>query len=89
MITKEERAYHRKRINGLPTIAYWSCLGGVEVKNIISGIPPTSNYVVCVSGGWAGERHYHTVRVNEYKGSSYITIRGKRLYFRDIIWTGV
>lgn len=88
MTTREERTYYRKRLNGLPTIAYWSCLGGVEVKNIISNIPPTPDFAICISGTWAGDRHYHTVRIYRHKGDSYITIRGKRLYFRDIIWTG-
>lgn len=70
-----------KAYNDLPSVGYWSELGGVEVKRIEYGI---DDYICCVSGTFAGKRQGHRVKVN-YGDRCYIKLYGRRLYMDECI----
>lgn len=63
-----------------PSIAYASCLGGVEIKKI------TDFSVYAVSGAWCAKKHYHCVRLYEStSGRIYFVIAGQRIYLDECI----
>lgn len=66
-----------------PSIAYASCLGGVEIKGIEPGI---DEHVYAVSGAWCSQKSYHRVRVhNTASGRTFFQIHGCRIYFDECI----
>lgn len=69
--------------NSLPTIAYWSTLGGVEVKDVEFG---DENYIEVVAGTFACQRTAHRLKVyySVTKGP-YVKLFGTRLYTRECI----
>ena len=56
------------------TIAYYSGLGGLEVKHIEYG---TDDYFYIVAGAWNGKRTYHKLKVH-YGKKDYILFHGYR-----------
>ena len=78
----------RADIEHLPTSCYWSCMGGVEVKQVERGYEDM--YIHCISGAWIGHRSYHCVKVLfSNSGRAYIKIKGTRLYLDECIKEGI
>lgn len=79
-MTKQEKTVCTE----LPTIGYWSALGGVEVKQIddtVDGI-----FVYCESGAWTGNRKQHKLKVRqERKGREYVQISSYKLYLDECL----
>lgn len=86
-MTKEAKA----AIDNMPTVAYWSAGGGIEVKDIHEQDGET--YVRCISNAWHGRRRYHNVRVaytNPRKTKeprAYVLIHGMRYYLDECLRT--
>lgn len=75
--------YEKQEIDKMPTIAYWSLLGGVELKSIGYGI---EDYLIVVANAWFGKRSYHKLKVNyTASGHSYIKLNGITLYTANAI----
>ena len=72
----------------LPTIGYWSLLGGVEVKKIEYDI---EDYVVCIVGAWIGQSRLYRVPI-KYTHSKdarpYIFVGHSKLYLDECLRTG-
>ena len=65
------------------SIAYASCLGGVEIKGILYGI---HNCIYAVSNAWFGTRSYHCVRLHDTaSGRQFFQIHGQRIYLDECI----
>ena len=82
-------ALETREIESLPTVAYWSAVGGVEVKKIEHGI---EDYVVCVSNAWTKHSSVHRLRVRYTQSKikdprPYIMIHGYMLYLDECIRT--
>lgn len=63
----------------MPTIGYWSALGGLEVKTIEYDI---NDYCLCVSGAWSSKKTAHRVKI--YNGD-YIKLHGYRFKFDECL----
>ena len=50
----------KRQLDKLPTIGYWSALGGVEVKKVEHG---DVDYLICRVPSWKREPTYHRVKV--------------------------
>lgn len=76
----------KAEILNMPTIAYWSGLDGLEIKDIEYGI---NDYVLCVSGAWYGGKsneRAHRVKIRYNKnGDPYIVIHGYRILLSECI----
>lgn len=66
----------------MPTIGYWSCFGGVEIKDIEFGI---NDYCLCVSGAWCGKKTLHKVMIYYNTSTPYIKLYGIRLKFNECL----
>jgi len=78
MTSKEKAA-----LEEMPTVGYWSELGGVEVKKIEYGV---DDYVLCISNAWYGKHSYHRVRIDYGTDSrSYVRIHSVKLYLDECI----
>ena len=85
-MTKEVRI----AIDNMPTVAYWSAGGGIEVKAVREQYGET--YIRCISNAWHGRRHYHNLKVfytnPRIKASrAYILINGRRYYLDECLRT--
>lgn len=61
----------------MKSIAYYSGLSGLEIKEIEYGI---NDYVLCVSGAWCSKKQAHRVKINYTpRGYAYIRIHGYRI----------
>ena len=79
-LTKEEICYRSE------TIAYYSGLCGVEVKQIIYGI---EDYMYCESGAWSGNKSYHKLKIQtDNKGNAFVKLHGYKLPLDEFIRTG-
>ena len=83
-MTKEVRV----AIDNMPTVAYWSAGGGIEVKAVREQYGEI--YLKCVSNAWCGHRRYHNLKVfytnPRIKASrAYILINGKRYYLDECL----
>jgi hypothetical protein len=68
------------------TIAYYSGLCGVEVKQITYGI---EDYMYCESGAWGGGKSYHKLKIQtDIKGNMFVKLHGYRLFLDEFIRTG-
>lgn len=66
-----------------PTIAYYSGLGGIEIKEILYGI---DEYVYAVLGAWCGQKTYHKVKVKyDSKGNPYFRLHGYKILLAECI----
>ena len=65
------------------SIAYASCLGGVEIKGIMYGI---EDYVYAVSGAWCSQKSYHCVRIRHTASDrAFFQIHGCRIYLDECL----
>ena len=66
------------------TIAYYSGLGGVEIKHIEYGI---EDYVYCVSGAWGStvNKRYHKLKIYNTENDSYIRLNGYKISLNECI----
>ena len=78
-MTKAER----DAIKEMPTVAYISAFGGLEIKKIEDGI---ETYVTCLIGAWSGRPSVHR-RMVEYtvEGRPYIRVCNSRAYIDEAI----
>ena len=77
MTNAEKQAYIKA-----PYIGYWSCFGGVEVKEIQYGI---DDHMVVVDNAWYGSnKGVHRVMIH-YGTRDYIKLSGTRLYLDECI----
>lgn len=59
------------------TIAYYSGLGGLEIKALEYGV---DDYIYCVSGAWGGKKSYHKLKVyTGRRGDGYIKLHGYKI----------
>ena len=77
----------KHQIDEMPTIGYWSTLGGVEVKKVEHDI---DDYVICKVGAWQGNPTYHRVKINytnvkHIEPRAYVVIRWERLFLDECI----
>lgn len=77
----------KRAIDALPTIGYWSALGGVELKRIEHGI---EDYCICRVGSWKSKPTYHRVRVQypnvkRVEPRPFIVINYEKFYLEDCI----
>ena len=75
-MTKKEYCTNR------PTIAYYSGLGGLEVKHIEYGI---DDHVYLVAGAWNGKKSYHRLKICYGTKSVYIRLYGHRYPLSEFI----
>lgn len=86
-MTKEAKV----AIDNMPTVAYWSAGGGIEVKDIHE--QDGEMYVRCISNAWHGRRRYHNVRVaytaprKTKEPRAYVLIHGMRYYLDECLRT--
>ena len=74
-------------IENLPTIGYWSALGGVEVKRIHTVF---EEYVWCIAHAWSGKRTAHRLRIqytHAKNSRAYIKLEGHKLYMDECLRT--
>ena len=69
----------KSEIAGLPSIAYCSCLSGIEIKAIEDDI------VYCTSGSWIGKQIPHAVKLYSSNNGGYFIINGHRIMLKDCI----
>ena len=77
-------------IDNMPTVAYWSAGGGIEVKNIHEQYGET--YIMCISNTWNGRRNHHNLKVfytnpRIKEPRAYILINGRRYYLDECLRT--
>lgn len=77
-MTKKEYCENR------PTVAYYSGLGGLEVKFIEYG---TDDYIYLVAGAWNGKKSYHRLKICYGTKSAYIRLIGQRCPLSEFIRT--
>lgn len=65
-----------------PTIAYYSGLGGLEVKHIEYGI---DDYIYLVAGAWNGKKSYHRLKICYGAKSVYVRLFGRRCPLSEFI----
>lgn len=66
----------------MPTIGYWSCFGGVEVKYMKHSI---NDYCFCISGSFTSHKKPHRVKIYQRNDSPYIILYGVRLKFNECL----
>ena len=77
----------KRQIDEMPTIGYWSALGGIELKKVEHGI---EDYAICTVGAWQGNPTYHRVKIKytrpkHIEPKAYIVIRFQMFYLNDCI----
>lgn len=90
MFTKQEK----REIENLPTIGYWSALGGVDIKRIDTELGGETNdqYILCVVNAWQSKHTYHRVRIkytHSKDSRAYIEIEGVKLYLDQCVRSGM
>lgn len=69
------------------SVAYWSGIGGVEIKGIEYGI---DDFIYCVSNAWYGVKSFHRVKIQStMTGRSFIMVHGYRIYLDECLRMGV
>ena len=63
-------------------IAYYSGLGGLEVRHIECGI---IDYLYLIAGQWSGRKTYHKLKIHYGGNYDYITLHGCRCRLSDFI----
>jgi hypothetical protein len=67
--------------------AYYSGLGGLEIKGMEYGI---DDYIICVAGAWCSKKSYHRVKVSyTAAGRAFIRVHGQRVPLDECIRMGV
>ena len=67
-----------------PTVAYYSGLGGLEVKFIEYG---TDDYIYLVAGAWYGKKSYHRLKICYGSKSAYVRLFGQLCPLSEFIRT--
>ena len=75
-MTKKEKCISNK------TIAYYSGVGGLEVRAIEYG---AENYMYCVANAWHGKPTYHKLKINYGNNGDYIRLHGYKMLLADFI----
>ena len=65
-----------------PTIAYYSGLGGVEVRHISYGI---NDFIYLIAGAWSNSKSYHKLKIHYGNKYAYIKLYGYRCRLSDFI----
>jgi hypothetical protein len=68
--------------NNNKSFAYYSGLGGLELKYIEYGI---DDYIYCVSGAWNGKKQYHKLKVYYDQNGSYLKLHGYKIPLNECI----
>ena len=68
--------------NEHPTIAYYSGLGGLEVRFIEYGI---NDFIYLIAGAWSSRKTYHKLKVHYGNKFDYIMLHGYRCRLSDFI----
>ena len=77
----------RREILAKPTIAYWSGLNGLEIKEIKYGIDA---YMLCVSNAWYGKPRTHCLKIQyDDSGESFVWLHGYKIPLSDCIRCGI
>ncbi len=64
------------------TVAYYSGLGGLEIRHIEYGM---DDYIYLVSGAWHGKRAYHRLKIRYGAKSCYVCLYGQRCPLSEFI----
>lgn len=73
----------KKDILNMESVAYYSGLNGLEIKDILYGI---NDYILCVSGAWGGKKTPHKLKIYyNQDGSNYIKLHGYRIRLDECI----
>ena len=64
------------------SIAYYSGLGGLEIKKIEYGI---NDYIYCVAGAWCSKKSYHRLKIYYGPNGDYIKLHGYRIPLNECI----
>ena len=67
------------------TKAFYSALGGIELKHIEYGV---DDYLYCVSGAWRGYDHkkYHKLKIRyDSKGIPFVKLNGYKIEVDEFI----
>lgn len=76
-MTKKEKCISNK------TIAYYSGVGGLEVRAIEYG---AEDYMYCIANAWHGKPTFHKLKINYGKnGGDYIRLHGYKMPLADFI----
>lgn len=77
-----------KRIDAMPTIAYASACGGIDIKQIEYG---TDDHIVCISNAWNGRQCVKAHRVKIYYDAArpYFFVYSYKIFLDECIRTGV
>lgn len=77
-MTKKEKCLNND------TIAYYTGLGGIELKHIEYGI---EDYIYCVSGAWGSttNKRYHKLKIYYTEKGGYVRLHGYRIPLDECI----
>ena len=65
------------------SIAYYSGLNGIEIKDIENGM---ETYIYCVSGAWGGKKACHKLKVYyDQRGNPFFRLHGYRIALNECI----
>ena len=67
----------------MPTVGYWSDMGGVELKEIQYGI---DDYALVVAGTMSSTPTSHRLKIYYNSQEPYIRLHGRRLKFSDCMF---
>lgn len=76
-MTRAEKTYYCE----IPTKAYISAFGGIEIKDIIYDI---EDYVVFIANAWGGTWSVHKAKIH-YSDDPYFMFKGVRLHFNEAL----
>ena len=63
-------------------IAYYSGMGGLEIRHIEYGI---EDYIYLIAGCFGGKKTYHRLKLHYGTNDCYILLRGRRYKLSDFI----
>ena len=72
-----------KDYRDMPTVGYWSDMGGVEVKEIQYGL---DDYALVVAGTMSSSPTSHKLKIYYNNTEPYIRLHGRRLKFSDCMF---
>lgn len=64
------------------TSAYYSGLGGLEVRHISYGI---NDFIYLIAGAWSNSKSYHKLKIHYGNKYAYIKLYGYRCRLSDFI----
>lgn len=77
----------KQQIIDMPTVAYYSGFGGIEIKDIEYGI---NDYIIAVSGAWCSNKSVHRVKIYYgANGNAYFKLYGVRIPLNECIRTNI